>query len=293
MDALEVLYDHYKETFSLSKEAQGRRNKSFVILCVLEAFSFFLLIRPEMAFELILKGINKDIETPLQLSNTIIQTLIWLLIVYVMIRYIQDMLYIERQYMYLDKLEKEISNLTATGIFSREGENYQKNYPMVLNFIDLFYKMLMPILFALINIVRIHEEWILSQESSIALVCDTILCAAIIIIDWFYFFEIHTKITGFCKRHVPFINSIANGLTSNCALRWLLEEESDENPDDTYPATPSSANPTIGSPHANAYTFSRLIFAAIFGKHKSPTISAMIANPKIEYRYSSWHTHLK
>ena len=152
------------------------------------------------------------LETPLQLSNTIIQTLIWLLIVYVMIRYIQDMLYIERQYTYLNKLEKEISNLTISGIFSREGENYQRNYPMVLNFIDLFYKMLMPILFALINIVRIHEEWILSQESIIALVCDTILCAAIIVIDWFYFFEIHTKITGFCKRHLPFINSIANGL---------------------------------------------------------------------------------
>ena len=94
MDTLDVLYDHYKETFSLSKESQGRRNKSFVILCVLEAISFLLLIRPEMAFELILKGINRDIETPLQLSNTIIQTLIWLLIVYVMIRYIQDMLYI-------------------------------------------------------------------------------------------------------------------------------------------------------------------------------------------------------
>lgn len=212
MDALEILYDHYKETFSLSKEAQGRRNKSFVILCVLEALSFLLLIRPEMAFELILKGINKGIETSLQLSNTIIQTLIWLLIVYVMIRYIQDMLYIERQYTYLDKLEKEISNLTTTRIFSREGENYQKDYPMVLNFIDLFYKMLMPILFALINIIRIHEEWILPQESIIALVCDTILCVAIIIIDWFYFFEIHTKITGFCKRHIPFIDSIANGL---------------------------------------------------------------------------------
>ena len=56
----------------------------------------------------------------------------------------------------------------------------------------------------------------------------------------------------------------------------------------TYPAAPSSTNPTIGSPHANAYTFSRLIFSAIFGKHKSPAISAIIANPKIEYRYSSW-----
>ena len=112
MDILDVLYDHYKETFSLSKEAQGRRNKSFVILCVLEAVSFLLLIRPEMAFELILKGINKDIETPLQLSNTIIQTLIWLLIVYVMIRYIQDMLYIERQYTYLDSKWQIASTLT-------------------------------------------------------------------------------------------------------------------------------------------------------------------------------------
>ena len=98
---------------------------------MLEALSFLLLIRPEMAFELILKGINKGIETSLQLSNTIIQTLIWLLIVYVMIRYIQDMLYIERQYTYLDKLEKEISNLTTTRIFSREGENYQKDYPIL------------------------------------------------------------------------------------------------------------------------------------------------------------------
>lgn len=44
MDTLDVLYDHYKETFSLSKESQGRRNKSFVILCVLEAISFLLLI---------------------------------------------------------------------------------------------------------------------------------------------------------------------------------------------------------------------------------------------------------
>ena len=39
MDALEMLYDHYKETFCLSKEAQARRNKSFIVLCILEAFT--------------------------------------------------------------------------------------------------------------------------------------------------------------------------------------------------------------------------------------------------------------
>ena len=109
MDTLELLYDHYKETFSLSKAAQERRNKNFVILCILEALSFLLLIRPETASKLILTGINKDMETPLQLSNAIIQTLLWLLIAYVMIRYIQDVLYVERQYVYLDNLESKIT----------------------------------------------------------------------------------------------------------------------------------------------------------------------------------------
>lgn len=218
MDALELLYDHYKETFSLSKAAQERRNKNFVILCIFEALSFLLLIRPETASKLILTGINKDMETPLQLSNAIIQTLLWLLIAYVMIRYIQDVLYVERQYLYLDNLEKKIARLSSTGIFTREGINYQRDYPMVLNFIDLFYKMLMPVLFAVINIVRIHEEWIMKQESNIALGCDTILCIVIIIIDWFYFFEIHTKITKLCKKYVPFINSIAK------VLRKILKE---------------------------------------------------------------------
>lgn len=218
MDALELLYDHYKETFSLSKEAQARRNKNFIVLCILEAFSFLLLVRPEKAFELILEGINKELDMTLQLSNTIIQTLLWLLIAYIMIRYVQDMLYIERQYIYLDNLEKEINNLGTIKIFAREGENYQKDYPMVLNFIDLFYKMLMPIFFAIINSVRIYREWMLLDKVTISLICDTVLFVSIFVVDWFYFFEIHSKITNFCKRHVPLVDTIAK------KLRKILKE---------------------------------------------------------------------
>lgn len=218
MDALDVLYDHYKETNSLSKEAQNRRNKSFIVLCVLEALSFLILIRPERAFELILDGINKEMNMTLQLSNTIIQTMLWMLIAYVLIRYIQDMLYVERSYIYLDELEKEILKLNSINIFNREGENYQRDYPMVLNFIDLFYKMLMPVLFMVINSVRIYKEWMLINKVSLALICDTVLFLAIFIIIWFYFFEIHSKITDFCKKHIPFVGSIAK------ILRKVLKE---------------------------------------------------------------------
>ena len=218
MDTLDVLYDHYKETFNLSKEAQSRRNKSFLVLCILEAFSFLVLIRPEKAFELILDGINAELDMTLQVSNTIVQTMLWLLITYVMIRYIQDMLYVERQYVYLNKLEKAISNSMTINIFSREGDNYVHNYPMVLNIIDLFYKMLMPIFFLIINVVRIYEEWLIENDITIALVCDTVLCIVISIIIWFYFFEIHSKITDFCKKHIPFDAEIA------CGLRKILKE---------------------------------------------------------------------
>lgn len=216
--AEEFLYDHYKETLSLNKEAQIRRNKSFIILCVLEALSFLILIRPEKVFDLILEGINSGLEMTLVIGNTILQTLLWLLIAYVMIRYIQDMLYIERQYNYLDTLEKEISKVLKVDIFAREGTNYQRNYPIVLNFIDLFYKMLIPIFFILVNTIHIGREWALLNKVTLALICDTVLYVVIFIITWFYFFEIHSKITEFFKVHLPFIDRIA------CALRKVLKE---------------------------------------------------------------------
>lgn len=218
MELIDVLYDHYKETFSLNKEAQVRRNKSFILLCILEAVSFLLLIRPEKTFELILEGINNELGVTLELSNTIMQMLLWILIAYIMIRYIQDVLYVERQYIYLGKLEEKISSITGGNIFMRESNNYQEQYPIVLNLIDLFYKMLMPVLFMGINIIRIQKEWLLLTEITIALICDTIIFVAIFIITWFYFFEIHSKITSFCKKHIPFVNKIAS------SLRKILKE---------------------------------------------------------------------
>lgn len=45
MQGIDVLYDHYKETFKLSKDAQAQRNRCFVILCFLEAISFLMISR--------------------------------------------------------------------------------------------------------------------------------------------------------------------------------------------------------------------------------------------------------
>lgn len=154
MDKLDLLYDHYKESNTLRLEAQGRRNKHFVILCCLEAILYWILIRPETAFSSLLSGLSAILGTLLELGNETTQTLIWILVVYVLIRYCQDTLYVERQYKYLDKIEKSISRKLDGNVFDRESDNYLCGYPMVLDFIDLFYKMLMPVIFFVINIVR-------------------------------------------------------------------------------------------------------------------------------------------
>lgn len=218
MDKIDLLYDHYKKSNELSREAQSRRNRHFIFLCCLEAISFWILIRPESAFSSLLSGISAALGTLLELGNTTIQTLVWILVVYILIRYCQDTLYVERQYKYLDKMEKAISEELNSSLFDREGSNYLNDYPMVLNFIDLFYKMLMPIIFFIINIVRIVQEWHMFDHVTLALLCDTIMFLAASVISWFYFFEIHNKVTTWCKMHIPLVDKIASW------LRKILKE---------------------------------------------------------------------
>ena len=218
-EVLKILYDHYKESYGLSKQAQNRRNRSFVLLCVLEAISFLILINPIKALALLTVMIQVGLlewieiadgwEAQFLFGNTVLQTLLWVLIVYVTVRYVQDVMYIERQYGYLDHLEKTIAAKTGGAVFNREGEHYLSNYPMILNFIDLFYKMFSPILFLSINTVRIYSEWVSGKTHFLPLFCDISLYTASLIIIWFYFFEIHSKITVWCKKHLPFVNTIA------------------------------------------------------------------------------------
>ena len=214
---LETYYDHYKETNMLSKEAQGRRNKNFVALCVLEAISFLMIWNPSFICGLLNDAVKTKLENTIQISNSILQTFVWILLAYVLVRYVQDVVYIERQYGYLDRLEKEIAALIGNGIFNREGEGYLKDYPPVLNIVDLFYKMFCPVFFAVINIYHIIQEWNYSTGCTAPLIADTVISVAVFIITWFFFFEIHSKIRNWFLKCKPI------GWVDRTIRRWLKE----------------------------------------------------------------------
>jgi len=211
MESIEILYDHYKDTYALSKVAQERRNKSFVCLCILETVAYLWAVDPQkmivalQSYEILSGFVN--------LGHEIIQTFLWMMIVYVLIRYVQDMIYVERQYGYLTKLEIKISSIVADEMFSRESSNYLKEYPKILNLIDLFYKMVMPVLFLVLNFVHIIMEWQYDQKNMLSVLCDSFIFTAIFIITWFYFFWIHSKITNYWIEKIPIIKRIDQWLS--------------------------------------------------------------------------------
>ena len=211
MDILELYYDHYKETYSIHQKTKVERDRYYLILCALEAFSFYLAIQPDQAATVVRSSIQGKLNAAITIGQDILQTLTWIIIAYVLVSYCRDCMHVERQYRYLDKLEKEISVLLPKkGVFDRESDDYLKDYPIVLNLTDIFYKIVSPIMFCVINYIRIREEVIkYGYFCKASVVCDIVIFAMICIILWFFFFEIHSTTTQWLKKKIPFLDLIS------------------------------------------------------------------------------------
>lgn len=120
------LYDHYKDTCQTQHAACSLRNKFFlalpVLVFVLGAFTF----DPqgcEKAAAAVLAGYGFN----LSVSGRVMQTLLWVGVLYTYIRYLQLMTTIEREYLYLNKLEHELKRQGCP--IDREGSDYSMGGP--------------------------------------------------------------------------------------------------------------------------------------------------------------------
>lgn len=139
MDNLELFYDHYKETFVVISEQTKQRDKKFVLVFIL---LFILLLFTFNSIEysnIIFNFINEQYLLDLSNQFSVIQTFLWLALFYETLRYSQSMVYIEREYKYIDYLEEQITELSKI-TFNREGKDYTKNYKSISKFTNFCYK---------------------------------------------------------------------------------------------------------------------------------------------------------
>src|SRR5215211_1581584 len=158
---LEVLHDHYKESFSYIRERERERDRLFLILIAL-----FALLALEIQYPINFRGavgtlsflgieLNVDaLPLPAFLTAT------WVTVLVITLRYCQASINIERQYKYLHTLEDKISGeLKDDELYRREGRAYKSEYSPFRWWIRRFYVIVLPVVAIIATGVLIYNEW--------------------------------------------------------------------------------------------------------------------------------------
>lgn len=158
---LEILHDHYKETFSRLREAEAMRERLF-----LQLIGLFALLILQIGYPASLGGTLENVSVlggELNLKALPLSALLnatWFLTLTIGLRYCQITVLVNRQYPYLHTLEESISpNFGGGDLYQREGKVYLREYPLLLNVAWFAYCILFPLIVILSTIALLIWEF--------------------------------------------------------------------------------------------------------------------------------------
>ncbi len=158
---LEILHDHYKETFVLIRDREKQRDRSFLFLILLYALLVFEIDYPA-SFRGSL-GTVTIIGGQLQVGRLPLAGLLnvtWVLVLAVALTHCRMAINTERQYAYLHRLEEWLSvKLQVPDLYQREGRAYLNGYPALLNWTWVCYIIIFPVAIFLGTITLVIVEW--------------------------------------------------------------------------------------------------------------------------------------
>lgn len=155
---LQILADHYKNTFDFLQKSLKTRDKLFLgVLCIL-ILMLFQLYTPQEASKFISQFISSKLNITTQMNLLFVQSIIWFSLLATTVKYFQSVVFIERQYNYIHQLEEQISEEYGKKAFTREGESYIKDYPIFLNWASFLYTIFFPLILLVISISKIINE---------------------------------------------------------------------------------------------------------------------------------------
>jgi hypothetical protein len=178
---LEVLHDHYKESFLHIREREKQRDRLFMFVIALIGV-LFLEIQYSDMFSMILGNVKLEfIELNISIMPiSVFLSVTWTYLFVIVLKYCQTAIFIERQYDYLHHLENNISKLFGhQDIYCREGKAYLNRYPLFSNLVWIFYILLFPIIVILSVGLIIYIEGYKIKAPLYHLIYDSILTIGI------------------------------------------------------------------------------------------------------------------
>lgn len=158
---LDVLNDHYKDTFTRLRENEQARDRLFLWL-----IGLFALLILEIGYPAAVGGSLGKLSIAggeLNLQALPLAALLnasWVLTLVVGLQYCQATIRVNRQYPYLHALEETISPALGGGdVFRREGRVYLREYPLLLDVAWFTYGILFPFIAMGAALWLAHSEW--------------------------------------------------------------------------------------------------------------------------------------
>lgn len=187
---LEILHDHYKESFSYIREWEEKRDRLFIFVITIIGV-LFLEIQYSDLFSSILGNIKLEfVELNIALMPiSVFLSLTWTYLFTIILKYCQHSILIERQYDYLHHLESKISKFFGDqNIYCREGRAYLNKYSLFSELAWIYYSFLFPIIVILSIWLAIYLEWNKISGPLYHLAYDSSLSIAVITYLIFYRF---------------------------------------------------------------------------------------------------------
>lgn len=156
---VEILYDHYKDTFENQKVYLQKRNYYTLICLGLIATLSFQMSRPDEAVaisnELVKKNVG-NIKVDFSYINNILNfALLWVVIMYYQINFL-----IDKIYKYIHEIEEKLTNEMKPFEITREGKTYLDHYPWLSEVVHKIYSVGFPVTLICVSVVK----WVIEKK---------------------------------------------------------------------------------------------------------------------------------
>jgi hypothetical protein len=169
---IELLVGHYEKTYEITLKVWEQRNRTFLILLVVVGAATLITFNvPEaqpLLADLIAKVLAINESTRIDALRTslpygLIQSILLMVILYLMVIVYSRTTFIIRNYWYLDAVEKEIREgleLPDESIaFSREGSFYKEHRPCLSKLVGLAYVVMLGVLLSVFSGMRVYTDF--------------------------------------------------------------------------------------------------------------------------------------
>jgi len=183
-------HSHYNRHTDF-KKLNKTRDTNFLFILILLGVMAFQYVSPSQSQSVLTQLVQKKLEVNAAISINVIASLVWFALLYVAIRYFQNVINIEKQYNYTHQLEKELANHYDGKAFTREGKAYLNNYAIFSDWVHIVYWYIFPVLFTAAITVKIVGEWAANSQNALQVWLNSVIYASLVISTALYVFSLY------------------------------------------------------------------------------------------------------